>query len=390
MQNRIFARIYAKIPFRPLARLLSLAAGALLILRMLTGCRRKPAPPAQDAAEARTLALAALEPIGSALRRQPVRRKRLPNDPTVALSLIIPVYNAVRTLPKLLASVLPGIPGEVLELVCVNDGSTDDSAAILRQFQAEHGSGGLRVVILGQANAGVAAARGEYLAFADADDYLAPGYLFRLLARARASQADLTESGALLARPEGQVSLKAGWSNPFVRDLTKDPSFALELSGVPWARLYRRELFDGLWFPEGYDYEDTLIAFAVLRRAARWAFEPAAVYVHTSTGQSITAALQASPKCLDSYFVVERLLDDQTVPRDSILYRMLVAQFGAMFRQRLARLPRDLRQAALLLARDLLCAHAELRPRRLPPYERLTEAAVLAGNLEPWEWVTRY
>lgn len=102
------------------------------------------------------------------------------------LSIIIPVYNVEKTLESSLSSIKCGRPEEV-ELVFVNDGSSDNTSHLLESFK-EHTLFPCQIV--NQENAGVAAARnvglgiagGEYLLFLDADDWWEDGALDRLLA----------------------------------------------------------------------------------------------------------------------------------------------------------------------------------------------------------------
>ena len=94
------------------------------------------------------------------------------------LSAIVPVYNVEKFLPRCLDSLLrQGMEAGEYEVICVNDGSPDSSAAILAEYEAKHpdifrvitqenqGLGGAR-------NTGTAAARGEYVTYLDSDDYV--------------------------------------------------------------------------------------------------------------------------------------------------------------------------------------------------------------------------
>ena len=100
------------------------------------------------------------------------------------LSVIIPVYNAAPYLAECLESILAQLPKEA-EVICVDDGSTDNSAAILESFARRE----VRIKILHQANAGQSAARnrglqqaqGDFIYFADADDALTGNYTFSQL-----------------------------------------------------------------------------------------------------------------------------------------------------------------------------------------------------------------
>lgn len=111
------------------------------------------------------------------------------------ISVIIPVYNAEEYLSKCLDSLL--LPGGVnFELICVNDGSTDRSLDILRDYEAKDS----RVRVLTQENAGAGAARnagmqiakGEYYSFLDADDFFEPDMLRRSWERAYLDDNDIT------------------------------------------------------------------------------------------------------------------------------------------------------------------------------------------------------
>ena len=114
------------------------------------------------------------------------------------ISVIIPVYNTEAHLNACLDGVLSqNIPN--LEVICVDDGSTDRSLEVLREYAARDP----RVVVLTQKNsfAGVArnhgleVARGEYVAFLDSDDQFLPGALEGLYAQAKEHDLDVIKAG---------------------------------------------------------------------------------------------------------------------------------------------------------------------------------------------------
>lgn len=102
----------------------------------------------------------------------------------IDVSVIIPVYNASALLPRCLDSVFAQQKRIDIEVILIDDGSTDNSVALIKS-RPENG-----IVLLSQTNAGPAsarnkgieAARGSYLAFLDADDYWLPGFLDRTVA----------------------------------------------------------------------------------------------------------------------------------------------------------------------------------------------------------------
>lgn len=130
------------------------------------------------------------------------------NAPEV--SVIIPAYNAAPWLDEAVASVLAQTHSD-LEVIIVNDGSTDNTLQIAHGFMDD------RVRVVNQANAGVSAARnagiaaagGEYICFMDADDAMLPANLATKLTCLRNNQAEWVFSGLILCdallRPTGVV-----------------------------------------------------------------------------------------------------------------------------------------------------------------------------------------
>lgn len=112
-------------------------------------------------------------------------------------SVILPTYNRASVLPGALDSVLAQ-RYRPLELVVVDDGSTDDTAAVIAGWQREHAAPGLEVRYIAQPNAGPAAARnrgiasasGDYLYFLDSDDRMHPDLLEAGVKALEAAQAD--------------------------------------------------------------------------------------------------------------------------------------------------------------------------------------------------------
>jgi len=110
----------------------------------------------------------------------------------IDISVVIPVYNAGVFIHKCLDSIISQKGGFSYEIILVDDGSTDNSVDVIRQYQESEvvkNSGG-RIVLMRQQNAGPSKARnraiemaqGRYLAFIDADDYWKPGFFERTVA----------------------------------------------------------------------------------------------------------------------------------------------------------------------------------------------------------------
>lgn len=177
---------------------------------------------------------------------------------SIQISVIIPVYNGERFIEKCLDSLSKQTMNQI-EIIVINDGSTDATAEILENYQKECK---MSLKIFTRKNAGQAAARnfgiqqavGKYLAFMDSDDYVERDYLQRLYETALKYDADVVTCGYRSVNPDGKV-LQTVSVSPFgeVTDYGKPGVF------VVWAKLFLRQfiLDNQFEFPEGGKiYED--------------------------------------------------------------------------------------------------------------------------------------
>ena len=128
------------------------------------------------------------------------------------VSIIVPVYNAQKGLSRCLESIC-GQTYQELEIIVLNDGSTDDSLAICEQFRAKDP----RIVVVDKENEGVSCTRnaglvlahGDYIQFADSDDALDPDYTQNLVQAALQHSADLVIAPYWMVIPSN--STKTGY-----------------------------------------------------------------------------------------------------------------------------------------------------------------------------------
>lgn len=173
------------------------------------------------------------------------------------ISVVIPVYNAERTIERVLDSVLGQTAfDEILEIIVVNDGSTDNSADIVKKYVSNHPS--TPIIFVSQENKGASAARnlgmrraqGEYIAFLDSDDVWLPFKIERQI-------------NVLEKHPE-IVFLGAGYKDtPFYRRGRKiEKLFKAEIRDIYWSFfpvtpsvIFKREAIDRLgYFDESQRY----------------------------------------------------------------------------------------------------------------------------------------
>lgn len=195
------------------------------------------------------------------------------------LSVVVPVYNAQDYLQQCLDSVL-GSTLRDLELICVDDGSTDDSPQILQQRCAADGR--MRVITqehrcAGAArNAGLREARGRYVHFLDADDWIVPDAYEKWVAAAQRYDAQVCEclyanvnaaSGAFLF--EGEYPYSNITAYPEVTNIDANPKTLIFGMVVVWNKLYLREFLveNRIEFDELVCAEDRPFHFDVIFQA---------------------------------------------------------------------------------------------------------------------------
>ncbi|HSK33367.1 MAG TPA: glycosyltransferase [Propionicimonas sp.] len=214
--------------------------------------------------------------------------------PDPLISGLVPVLNVAGLLPRCLDSLLAQTH-RPLEIIVVNDGSTDGSAAVIEQYAARHPE--VRPVHqrhrgLGPArNTALALARGEYVAMVDADDWVGPGFLADSVRLARDTGADVVVTSFWFVAKG--LSLRF----PFAaRDRTLTGTEAAELSlsvarfpAFAWNKLYRRDLFlpGEEPFPNIF-YEDLATTPRLLARAGTVTQTRRAYYRYCLRSDSIT------------------------------------------------------------------------------------------------------
>lgn len=207
------------------------------------------------------------------------------------LSVIVPVYNVETYLPQCLDSILSQ-DYENLEIILIDDGSTDSSGAICDRYAAQDP----RIHVIHQANGGAAAAknaglraaRGEYLTFADSDDYLEPdsyGYMLRALRDSGADVAEFTFRDVYRTRREGQNFHRGRSLVPAGDYLTW--FLTRWHCALLWNKVYKRSLFDGIFFEEGHKVDDEYFTYQGILRAKTVLCDEKVVYNYRRRASSV-------------------------------------------------------------------------------------------------------
>ncbi|MBR5503671.1 MAG: glycosyltransferase family 2 protein [Methanobrevibacter sp.] len=220
----------------------------------------------------------------------------------VEISVIIPVYNVEKYLRECLDSAVNQTFKD-MEIICINDGSTDNSLNILEEYQSLDD----RIIIFNQDNQGPGAARnlgikkskGKYVYFLDSDDYLELNALEDLYAICEEKSLDFVLFKLLNFKDDTGKTFQTKYYNmAFLKDKVGDNVFSYKdlyecvfhLVVSPPAKLYRRDLIEDIDYPEGIIFEDNVFFIKTLLKAKRIYFHDKFLYNRRRRDDSLTSS----------------------------------------------------------------------------------------------------
>src|SRR5699024_5270696 len=197
----------------------------------------------------------------------------------IKISVVVPIYNVDRWLPRCLTSII-GQSFTEFELLLVNDGSTDDSLEICQSFSKKDE----RIKIINKENGGLSDARnagidiaqGRYRVFVDSDDYLERNYLFNLYHNIIKTNADIamceykevTEKGKLIKKVylNETSSAQVVSGRQIIKNIYRDKG---TINIVAWNKIYKTSLFTDLRYPVGKFFEDEYMIIPIMYKTKK-------------------------------------------------------------------------------------------------------------------------
>lgn len=237
------------------------------------------------------------------------------------ISAIVPIFNSAAYLQNCIKSILTQTFTD-LEIICVNDGSTDDSLQILEEMARQD----TRIKVLSQENAGVSAARnaglevalGEYITFVDSDDELEPDMYEVLLNLAKKHHADIAHCGYRKIHFDGTLKDVCGTGELLIQNAEEATKYLLAgerfVSGL-WNKMYRSELVTDVRFDPALKInEDVLFNVQVFQKAKTIAFYDVPKYHYFERENSACSRTALIRKKQDAVNAAEQILE---ICRDS-------------------------------------------------------------------------
>ncbi len=207
------------------------------------------------------------------------------------VSIIVPIYNEENNLRKCIESLI-NQTYKNLEIILINDGSTDNSKEIIDSYKDK------RIVAIHKKNTGIGDTRntgidkstGDYIMFVDSDDYIELNCVEILLKNLNENKSDLVISNYYLDTPSKTYEMNLKIFNSI--NIKEDCDLLCKINLSPWIKLYKKDLLinNSNRFPINLKYEDVPFVVEAVIRAGKISFVPNYLYhyVIKKSGETIT------------------------------------------------------------------------------------------------------
>lgn len=366
--------------------------GGLLMLPYMYYRAKHPKEMAMSAAEAAQVLKNAPMPRGEA----PFRGAAVPGEDLYDLSIVIPVYNGEAYLKDCLDSILNQETRFSFEVICVNDGSKDQSLRILEDYRVSDA----RVKVLDQENQGIstarnnglALARGKYVMLIDNDDMLEKGAIETVLDNAFRHDADIVKTGHQVFTTSRTINVIESGHQVYTDGLGKG---LLRYNGFVWGSAIRRSLFEKVCFPVGFWYEDMITRLLLYRMCRRFVYVDSTFYRYRMHGNNASKKVWSARnyKALDQYYLLDEIRKYAAwlgLEEDRWVYGLYLSECGDLLHSRLKDLDPETKQAAFSACGDLLRDAAETCDLSgLPTISYMLMRSLVCRDYKLWDMLCR-
>ena len=231
------------------------------------------------------------------------------------ISVIIPVYNVENYLEECILSVL-GQTYTNLEVILVNDGSTDSSFEICKQYEKLDE----RVVVLTKENGGLSSARnfglkhatGIYVGFIDSDDFIKKDMFQKMYEVAKIKNAEIVCCD--FSECDEASNIRHVQDSNIIYEYNNYQAISKLLyesyyKCFAWNKLYIKELFDDICYPDGKLYEDIVTTYKLMKKSSKIAYIKTPFYIYRQRNNSITNS-KFNMRSYEMLEAIDELIDD--------------------------------------------------------------------------------
>ena len=307
------------------------------------------------------------------------------------LSIIVPSYNAEQTIMECIKSVIRQKTRYDYELIIINDGSKDCTQNIVESIKDNH------IRVINQENRGFSGARnrgidecvGKYIMFLDSDDLLQGNCIDEMMDAIIDNSADIVQGsyfsfvGNINNRQNTILTAKI---------IENDSAQMVANPGFPWAKIYKRELFNNIRFPLDVWFEDTIVCMLLYRMCKKMVVTDYIAYAYRINTEGITQNARHSKKCVDHFWVMEYVLEETEklgLPKDNVQYGLIVNHMSTLLYRRISLMEQEVIESSFVMACEML---DKIRPNNYISngnfIEKDIEKAFRARNYKLWKFAS--
>lgn len=202
----------------------------------------------------------------------------------IKLSIVVAVYNLEQYLPRCLEALIKQTMQEI-EILCVDDGSTDSAPQIIEEYQKKYPE---KIKVFHKPNGGefttrnygLERAKGEYVTFVDTDDWVEPNWAQKLYEAAKNNDADLAVCGfeRIDLKTNKVVATNMTHFGNTTKEINGKDDDLLFINPAPWNKIYKREIIKDLRFLPFRGFNDTMFLASCYTKMKKIAFTKEVLY----------------------------------------------------------------------------------------------------------------
>lgn len=323
-----------------------------------------------------------------------------PINQNVDLSIVVPVYNHKDILDECISTLINQKTQYNYEVILVDDGSTDGAENIVKKYESNP-----KVKAVYQKNAGIGAARntginnavGEYLMFVDCDDTVHGDIVEKLMNKAYSGDFDMVMAAHNLVKEKnGQViDVIPNIYSKYNLSGFKNADKIMNLAGLPWCKVYKRQMWNEVRFFPGYWYEDTIIQFLIFTQCRNYSYVPEVLYEYRWFEQNFSHIQgdKNNYKTIDSYGILLKIIKQykkMNLLIDDAFYTLILRHISVYYYPMFVNFDEEHKSALFIVAKELLEKYKPNHKVKLPYMLRQVEKAFENDDVGLWEIASLY
>lgn len=319
-------------------------------------------------------------------------------DNELDLSIVVPMYNVEQYLEECLLSILSSETQYSYEILCIDDGSPDNSYNIAFRLQQIYGDKKIKIIrqknrgFSGARNRGIDDARGKYLMFVDSDDRIEKTMIEKLLSTAVQTNHDIVAAGFYTFSDKNSVSKK--YLNQAVSCSNHADQIIRQYPTYFWGKVFSRAMWNNIRLPEGYWFEDMCGLYIIPHLTTGFTYIPDPLYGYRQNPAGISATSSKRIKSIDQYWMTEFIQEEYTrlgLKTENWFYRSMLKELSCFLWRRTSGLDDEIRLALFLVSCQQVASWKwDSKSAKLSLSEKRVLAALKSKDFKKWENASKF